>query len=50
VELTERGRAALGEERRRRDGWLAEAIADLSPEEQAVLRKAAGSLRQIAES
>jgi DNA-binding MarR family transcriptional regulator len=51
VELTEHGRGALGEERRRRDGWLAEVISDdLSPQEQAVLREAAGLLRRIAES
>jgi DNA-binding MarR family transcriptional regulator len=51
VELTEHGRSALGEERRRREGWLAEVISDdLSPDEQAVLREAAGLLRRIAES
>ena len=51
VELTEHGRVVLSEERRRRDGWLAQAITDdLSAEEQAVLREAAALLRRLAES
>jgi DNA-binding MarR family transcriptional regulator len=51
VELTEHGRTALNDDRRKREGWLAEVIADdLSPEEQVVLREAAGLLRRIAES
>jgi DNA-binding MarR family transcriptional regulator len=51
VELTEQGRAALREDRRRREGWLAQAIADdLSHEEQLVLRQAAGLLRRLAEN
>jgi DNA-binding MarR family transcriptional regulator len=51
VELTEHGRTALEADRRHRDGWLAQAIADdLSPEEQKVLREAAGLLRRLADS
>jgi DNA-binding MarR family transcriptional regulator len=51
VELTEHGRTALREDRRRREGWLAQAIADdLSLEEQMVLREAAGLLRRLAEN
>ena len=51
VELTEHGRTALNDDRRKREGWLAGVIADdLSAEEQAVLRQAAGLLRRIAES
>jgi DNA-binding MarR family transcriptional regulator len=51
VELTDEGRAALEADRRRRDGWLAEAIAgDLSREEQAVLRDAVDLVRRLAES
>jgi DNA-binding MarR family transcriptional regulator len=51
VELTEHGRVVLSEERRRRDGWLAQAITDdLSAEDQAVLREAAGLLRRLAEN
>lgn len=51
VELTTHGRTALNDDRRKREGWLAEVIAgDLSAEEQAVLREAAGLLRRISES
>ena len=51
VELTPHGRTALNDDRRKREGWLAEVIAgDLSAEEQVVLREAAGLLRRISES
>jgi DNA-binding MarR family transcriptional regulator len=51
VALTDEGRAALDEDRRHRDGWMAMAIADdLSPDEQAVLARAAELLRRIAEN
>jgi DNA-binding MarR family transcriptional regulator len=51
VELTDRGRAALQADRRHREGWLARAIAeDLSADEQAVLERAVGLLRRLAES
>ncbi|HEU4978643.1 MAG TPA: MarR family transcriptional regulator [Solirubrobacteraceae bacterium] len=51
VELTAEGRAALEEDRRHRDGWLARAIAeDLSPEEQRLLRDAVGLLRRLADA
>jgi DNA-binding MarR family transcriptional regulator len=51
VELTEHGRTVLREDRRRREGWLAQAIADdLSVGEQMVLREAAGLLRRLAEN
>jgi DNA-binding MarR family transcriptional regulator len=50
VELTPTGTDALYEDRRRRVGWLAEAIADdLSPEEQDVLRRAVPLLERLAE-
>jgi DNA-binding MarR family transcriptional regulator len=50
VELTEEGRAVLTAERRRREGWLANAIAeDLSEEDQAVLDRAVRLLRRLAE-
>lgn len=50
VELTEEGRAALEADRRRREGWLASAIAEqLSPEERTVLRDAVELLRRLAE-
>jgi DNA-binding MarR family transcriptional regulator len=51
VELTERGVLTLADDRRRREGWLASAIADeFSPEEQTVLHDAASLLRRLAES
>jgi DNA-binding MarR family transcriptional regulator len=51
VALTDDGRAALYDERRRREGWLASAIAeDMSADEQAVLGDAVPLLRRLAES
>ena len=50
VELTEQGRLALAAERQRREGWLAEAITTLSPEEQALLDRTVGLLRRLAAS
>jgi DNA-binding MarR family transcriptional regulator len=51
VELTEPGRVTLEAERRRRDGWLARAIAErLTPEEQAVLARAVELMRRVVES
>lgn len=50
VELTAQGRQTLVADRRRRDGWLAQAIdRDLSPDEQNVLREAVELLRRLAE-
>jgi DNA-binding MarR family transcriptional regulator len=51
VELTNQGKEALQADRRHREGWLAQAIADdLSAEDQAVLRDAVELLRRLAES
>ena len=51
VELTPEGLGTLHADRRQREGWLAEAIAeDLSSEEQAVLERAVALLRRLAES
>ena len=51
VELSDAGREALEADRRHREGWLARAIAeDLSADEQAVLERAVGLLRRLAES
>ncbi|HEX4107966.1 MAG TPA: MarR family transcriptional regulator [Solirubrobacteraceae bacterium] len=51
VELTEQGRAMLGEDRARREGWLAEAIAaDLSAREREVLADAVAVLRRLADA
>jgi DNA-binding MarR family transcriptional regulator len=50
VSLTPTGRQALSEDRRRRVGWLAEAIADdLTPEERDVLGRAVPLLERLAE-
>jgi DNA-binding MarR family transcriptional regulator len=51
VELTELGIETLAEERRKREGWLALAIADdLSGEEQEVLMRAVALLRRLADA
>jgi DNA-binding MarR family transcriptional regulator len=51
IELTERGRDRLREDRRRREGWLAEAIAtNLSAGEQRTLIEALPLLRRLAQS
>jgi DNA-binding MarR family transcriptional regulator len=50
VELTEAGRNTLQEDRRRREGWLARAIAqDLSADEQRTLREALTVLRRLSD-
>jgi DNA-binding MarR family transcriptional regulator len=50
VELAPRGREVLDEERRRREGWLAEAIrGHLSEGEQTVLVEAVALLRRLVE-
>jgi DNA-binding MarR family transcriptional regulator len=50
VDLTGPGRAALEEERRRREGWLAQAISTgLSEREQALLVEAVDLLRRLAQ-
>jgi len=51
IELTEAGQLTLKAERRRREGWLANAVAeDLSLDEQALLGDAVALLRRLAES
>jgi DNA-binding MarR family transcriptional regulator len=51
VELTDNGRDALQADRRKREGWLANAIGEgLTPEQQAVLGDAVELLRRLAES
>jgi DNA-binding MarR family transcriptional regulator len=51
VELTELGIETLAEDRRKREGWLAHAIAeDLSSEDQEVLQRAVGLLRRLADA
>lgn len=51
VDLTERGRRTLADERAHREGWLANAIeTELTDEEQAVLIEAVGLLRRLAQT
>lgn len=51
VDLTEVGIQALAEDRRKREGWLALAIADdLSSEDQEVLMRAVALLRRLADA
>jgi DNA-binding MarR family transcriptional regulator len=50
VELTARGRECLAAERRRREGWLSQAIAgELTPAERKLLVDAVALLRRLAE-
>jgi DNA-binding MarR family transcriptional regulator len=50
LELTDAGRQLVKDERRRRESWLAKAIAEeLSPAEQEVLIEAIAVLRRLAE-
>lgn len=49
VELTVEGLNTLQADRRGREGWLAQAIVVLSPEEQKLLGDAVGLLRRLAE-
>ena len=49
VGLTERGRATLLADRARRDAWLAQRLRELTPDERAVLRKAAPLLDLISQ-
>ena len=51
VEMTDTGIAALQEDRRHREGWLATAISEqLTADEQRLLEKAVELLRRISES
>lgn len=50
VTLTDKGRESVRETRRRRDAWLARRLAELEPQERAVLARAAEILRRISES
>jgi DNA-binding MarR family transcriptional regulator len=50
IEITRRGRDRLAEDRRRREGWLAAAIAELGGDEQQILIEAVPLLRRLSES
>ena len=47
IELTEGGHEKLADDRRRREGWLAQAIGTLTPEEQETLVGAVPLLRRL---
>ena len=51
IELTDQGREALERDRRNREGWLAQAIADtLSPEERTILARAVKLMERLAQA
>jgi DNA-binding MarR family transcriptional regulator len=51
IGLTDKGRAILAEDRARREGWLARTIeADLTADEQVILRQAVELLRRLAQT
>lgn len=51
VELTEAGIQTLAEDRRKREGWLAQAITDdLSTEDREILARAVSVLRRLADA
>ncbi|GAA4180375.1 MarR family winged helix-turn-helix transcriptional regulator [Gryllotalpicola koreensis] len=50
LEVTESGAAAVSSDAARRDAWLADALAELTPAELAVLRLAAELMTRLAES
>ena len=47
LRLTEQGETLLKEERRRKEAWLAQRLAELTPEERAILRRAAPILERL---
>ena len=49
VTLTRAGRRAINQGRAERDHWMADRLAELSPEEQTLLRDAAAVLRRVVE-
>lgn len=51
IELTDRGRQTLGEDRRQREGWLIQAITDgFSEQEQRALAQSVSLLRRLADA
>ncbi|MGI8644966.1 MAG: MarR family winged helix-turn-helix transcriptional regulator [Nocardioides sp.] len=50
VGLSERGRATVLADRRRRDAWLTQRLAGLTPDERETLRRAAPLLDRLAQS
>jgi DNA-binding MarR family transcriptional regulator len=49
IELTQQGRDALTEDRAKREGWLAEGIAEFTSEERHALTEAVDLLRRLSE-
>jgi DNA-binding MarR family transcriptional regulator len=49
IALTPEGRTALTEDRARRDGWLAQAIAEFTPSERETLAEAVDLLRRLSD-
>ena len=49
LELTQQGRRVLADDRKRREGWLAEAIDGFSAEERETLRRAVSLLARLTE-
>lgn len=49
IDLTDAGRRVLEETARRRDAWLEDALADLTPAQRAALAAALPVMRQVAE-
>jgi DNA-binding MarR family transcriptional regulator len=47
LHITEQGEKLIKEERRRKEAWLSRRLAELSPEEQEILRRAAPILERI---
>ena len=50
VDISEKGRQILLEDRRRRDAWLARQLKDLTPEERDLLRQVAPIIERLAVS
>ena len=50
VDLTDKGRAILLADRRRRDAWLAQRLRELTADERALLREAAPLIQRLATS
>ncbi|GGF41926.1 putative HTH-type transcriptional regulator [Marmoricola endophyticus] len=50
VSISEQGLAMLAADRRRRDAWLARRLAELTPDERAVLREAAPLIERLADA
>jgi DNA-binding MarR family transcriptional regulator len=50
LKATEQGRALVREERRRKEAWLSQRLMELTPEERAIVRKAAPILQKISKA